>query len=108
MIAVSIRLAMTPDRGTQAVSILRSLLEPTRVMRGCSSFTVYRDLEDPNALLLIQRWECTEDLARYVRGRDFQQVLAVIELAEEPPEIAIDTVAATQGMEFIEELSDGR
>ena len=47
------------------------------------------------------------DLARYVRGRDFQKVLAAIELASEAPEIEINDVACTRGMEFIEELSRG-
>ena len=108
MMTVSIRLAMTPDRRAQAVSILRPLLEPTRVMHGCLSFRVYCDLEDDCALLLAQEWAAEEDLARHVRGRDFQKVLAVVELASHAPEIKINAVASTHGMELLEQLSLGR
>lgn len=107
LITLSIRLSMTPEHCAQAESIFRPLLEPTRVMRGCLSFRVYRDLEDGCALLLAQEWACEGDLARYVRGRDFQKVLAAIELASEAPAIEINDVACTRGMEFIEELSRG-
>ncbi|MCZ6869194.1 MAG: antibiotic biosynthesis monooxygenase [Gammaproteobacteria bacterium] len=105
MITVSIRLSMTPEHCAQAESILRPLLEPTRVVRGCLGFRVYRDLEDGSALLLAQEWASEGDLTRHVRGRDFQKVLAAIELASEPPDVEINDVACTRGMEFIEELS---
>ena len=96
---------MTSERCAQAESIFRPLLEPTRVMRGCLSFRVYRDLEDGSALLVVQEWESEGDLARHVRGRDFHKVLAAMELASEPPEVEINNVACTRGMEFIEQLS---
>ena len=104
MITVNVRLVMAADQQAQAVSILRPLLEPTRVTRGCLNYRVYRDLEDGTALLLAQAWASEGDLARHARGTDFQKVLAAIELASEQPEIEINTIASTHGLEFVEAL----
>jgi quinol monooxygenase YgiN len=105
LITVSIRLTIAQEHWVEAVSTLRALLEPTRLMPGCEGFGIFRDLEDEHALLIAQRWASEEDLARHVGGRDFRRILAVIELAAEAPHVEITTASTCRGMELIEALN---
>ena len=61
-----------------------------------------------SALLLAKAWVSEKDLARYVRGRDFRNELAVIELVSELPNVEIKTIASTRGYDRIPEYRGRR
>jgi quinol monooxygenase YgiN len=93
----------------EALKILRLLTGPTQVQPGCLTCEVFQQepTQQPLRLCLLEKWETQERLERHIRSEQFRKVLAVMDLANEPPEIEFNTVSQTQGMELIQALRGG-
>jgi len=104
MITWGVRVRIPPAKRDEVRSIFRGLLEPTRVLGGCLSCRVYQDVEDPNALVLMQEWVSSEDLQRYLRSEDRRALIGVMELATEPPDVWFDTIESREGLDRLAQL----
>ncbi|MCP4397904.1 MAG: antibiotic biosynthesis monooxygenase [bacterium] len=102
MIVATLRIVASPENHQRILQTLRSVLGPTQVQPGCISCRVYdKDVEDEDALILLEEWKTQEDLDRHLRSDDYRRILAAMELASQAPEITFNTVSQTQGMEVI-------
>jgi len=108
MVIAMVRVVVPESKRAEVLQTLRLLRGPTSARMGCDSFHVYRDDEHENALLLLQQWASEEDLDRYIRSDLYSTILAVIEMAIEPPDIRFDTIAATAGVELVAAARRGR
>jgi len=104
MILLTLRIVAPAERRHELVRVLRSHVEPTRAEPGCLSCRLYRDIQDENALSLIEEWDARADLERHVRSPRYRQILAVMDAAAEPPDFTIKSIAQTMGMEEIQAL----
>ena len=52
--------------------------------------------------MLEELWENDADIRHHLGSEAYRQILLVIEMAEEPPEIRFETIAGTSGVETIE------
>jgi quinol monooxygenase YgiN len=86
----------------EAVEILSSVTQRTRVESGCVGCNVYRDVDSKNAVMIEEIWKNEKDLERHLRSDDYQKVLLVAEMASAPPEIRFYTVLRTTGVETVE------
>lgn len=59
---------------------------------GCLRCDLYQDVENREAITLVEEWESQADLDPRLRSEDYRAVLAAIELSQEPPVIHFDTV----------------
>jgi quinol monooxygenase YgiN len=78
-----------------------ALLGPVGTQPGCRRCVVARDAVEAARLVVMQEWETREALERYFRSEECRRLLALIELAEAPPELHVDSVAVREGMEAI-------
>lgn len=101
MILVTLRVVTSAERRTEIWRTLRSLLGRTQAEAGCAGCSLYRDMEDENALLLVEEWNTRADLERHIQSKRYRTVLAVMEAAKEPPELKIHSVVSTAGMEAL-------
>ena len=90
----------TEDREAVVKSIQR-VLEPTRVESGCLGMQCGCDIEDENALVIIERWATQEDLEQHIRSDQYRVILSVLESSSEDPEVQFHEVSGTAGMEVI-------
>lgn len=81
--------------------MLRSLLGPTRVQKGCRRCELFQDIEDPAALILIQEWDCITDMEQHIGSDDYRRLLAVMDMSEEKPELNISTISGTAGLDLV-------
>jgi len=102
MILATIRMTFSAKKVAEALRILRSMSEQSRVQPGCLSSCVYRNGQEDNVLLFEQQWSNEADLERYLRSDDYRQVLMVLEMAVKQPEIRFDTILTSTGIETIE------
>ena len=102
MVLATIRMMMSAKRFGEALRILRSMAEQSRVQPGCLSSQIYRNGQEDNVLMLEQLWSNEEDLERYLRSDEYRQVLLVLEMAMKQPEIRFDTILSSTGIETIE------
>src|ERR1700751_2419040 len=67
---------------------LTELLASTRTFDGCEMVEVYRDVDDPRFLILVERWSSEARLEAYQAWRSEQGVRGAIrDLMESPPAV---------------------
>jgi quinol monooxygenase YgiN len=108
MIHASIRMSLAAQKVKEAVEILSSVAERTRVKPGCISCRLYHDTEEEQMIMLEELWSTQEDLDRHLRSADYRVVLLVVEMADEKPEITFSLMSDSTGMETIEKAISGR
>jgi quinol monooxygenase YgiN len=110
MVLATIRMTFSSKKVGEALRILRSLAEQSRVQPGCLGSQVYRNGQEDNVLMFEQQWSNEADLEHYLRSDDYQKVLLLLEMATKEPEIRFDTILSSTGIETIEKAreDDGR
>jgi quinol monooxygenase YgiN len=91
-----------PEKQKELVQTLLSMIEPTGKETGCLNYAVFCDIEDKNCFVLLEEWETREDLENHIRSHRFGVLLGSKTLLYEPPEIQINTVSQSEGMEAID------
>jgi len=104
VILSTLRMIVRPERRQDLLETMRGILEPTRVERGCLSYRLYEDVEDRNTFVLIEEWATQKDLERHIRTDNQRQLLALMDLLSEQPELRFNTVSSTAGMDLIEDV----
>ena len=102
MVLATIRMMMSAKKFGEALRILRSMAEQSRVQPGCLSSQIYRNGQEDNVLMLEQLWSNEEDLERHLRSEEYRQVLLVMEMALKHPEVRFNTVSTSTGIDTIE------
>ena len=97
MLISTVRIVTAPRSRAEVVRTLAAQLGPTRVLLGCRKCDLYQDVENPEAITLVEEWESQADLVLRLRSEDYRAVLAAIELSQEQPVIHFDTVTRRTG-----------
>ena len=101
MVISTLRIITALKSRAEVIRTLVAQLGPIRVQPGCLRCELYRDVEDPGAITLVEEWDSQAELDRRLRSDDYRAVLAAIELAQEQPAIHFDTVIRRAGLEII-------
>ncbi len=104
MLTFRLHMVFAPRSCDEAAAALRSIAGPVRAEPGCSATRVQQDTDGSCGLTWVSEWRSVEDFERHLRGSAFRQIVAVIEMAEGPPEVEIDDVNSRRGFELIEEI----
>ena len=104
MIIMTLRFTVPPEKIADVIAIINSIKEPLCVEPGCNHFSLYSDINNDNALMLVGEWESQETLKEIIQMGDFSRIFVVLELASQTPEISFDTVSDRVGFELIEQL----
>jgi quinol monooxygenase YgiN len=104
MIIVTLRIKVPGERRKDFLDSARLIAGPTEVQPGCISCRFYQDLDDPDSMLFIEEWRCREDLDRHIKSSPYRIILSLMELSGDPPEIKLNTISNTEGLEAIEAL----
>ncbi len=102
MVLTTIRMEVLPKRYDEAMRILRSTAEWSRIKPGCLSSRIYEDAQEDNVLMFQEIWRSEKDLEYHLRSKAYQKVLLVLEMALKQPEIRFDTISISTGIETIE------
>jgi quinol monooxygenase YgiN len=101
MVISTLRIVTAPRSRAEVVRTLAAQLGPTRVQPGCLRCDLYRDVEDQEAITLVEEWDSQAELDCRLRSEDYRAVLAAMEMAQEQPVIYFDTVVRRTGPEII-------
>jgi quinol monooxygenase YgiN len=102
MVIYTLRIVTTPHSRAEAVRTLAAQMGSTRAQSGCLGCDLYQDVEDREAITLVEEWESQSDLSHRLRSEDYRAVLGAIELSQGQPVIHFDTVLRRAGLEVIE------
>ena len=103
MIHATVRITLPSRKAGEAVEILSSVAERTKVRPGCISCRVYHDVQRKHVILIEEVWAGQEELERHLRSSEYRKLLLVLEMALEKPEIRFITFSHSSGVEAIEE-----
>jgi len=84
------------------LKILSLFAEQSRVHQACIHSRIYADLEEENVIMFEELWRSREDLERNLRSEEYRNLLLVVELALERPEIKFNYISNSTGIETIE------
>jgi quinol monooxygenase YgiN len=105
MILVTIKAETHPDKRTEFVQTMASLLGQIRVSPGCLSCHLYQEFQEENTLCLAEEWASQEDFENHLRSNSFCVLLGAMQiLLKRPSEIKISDVSRSAGQERIDTL----
>ncbi|NWF57372.1 MAG: antibiotic biosynthesis monooxygenase [Syntrophaceae bacterium] len=108
LIQATIRMALPPQKSGEALRIFKAITEQCLDEPGCLSCHIYGDLQEKNVFMLKEVWRSEEDLDLHLRSEEFRNLLLILEMALEPPEIRFDTISSSTGIETIEKARNRR
>lgn len=100
----TIRMRILPEKQSDALEILCSLIEQIQFEPGCISCRLYRSVDDEGVIMIEELWLSNTDMRRHLRSDKYHKILLVVEMAVEPPEIRFDGIAHSSGLETIEKV----
>jgi quinol monooxygenase YgiN len=102
MIHATIRITLPGHKAKDALEILRSMAERTRVQPGCVRSRIYQDVQEQHVIMIDELWRTQEELECHLRSAEYRNVLLVVEMAHELPEIRFSEISHSTGVETIE------
>lgn len=100
----TIRLLVPARKRKEARGTLLSMIERIRLEEGCLSCRLYQDTMGGKALMFEQIWATEESFKKHLRSDEFRNVLLVVEMASETPEIRFDRIADSTGISTIAQV----
>lgn len=97
MVVVILRLVVPALRRDETLRAIQAVIGPLQVALGCLSCHLYQDTANPNAFGLVEQWQSQVALERHVRSALYTRLLAVMESAQEAPDIAFYWVNQSMG-----------
>lgn len=104
MILVTIKMPAIEKKRMELLQTVESMIECTRLEKGCLSHHLYRSVEDDNTFEIVEEWESQTDLDNRLRSDRFRALLGAIHLFCDQPEIKLYTVTSTSGMKKVERI----
>ncbi len=102
MIQAMIKVKLPASRMKEAMAILRPFAEWTKTLPGCVACELHRDALEDEVLVFHDRWKDEENLRRHLCSKEYRDLLFVMEMSREPPEVRFDVISDTRGFEAIE------
>ena len=106
MFIVTLRIKVPRGQRNNFLDAARRVVGPTEIQPGCISCRFYQDLNDPDAVLLIEEWENRKKLDRHLNSDRYRIVLSLVDMSGKPPEYKISSILTTEGLEAIERLRE--
>ena len=107
MVHATIKLLMPRAKIAEAFDILRSVVEQLRSLPGCVGCALYQSVIDPNVIMFEEDWESENDLDRQIASDRYRDILLLMEMASEPPEVKFIPIPESSGMDRIVKIRGG-
>jgi len=101
MIMMTLDMTTATRKRDEIVRTFKQFIGPTEAQPGCLGCRLLQDLGGEKRLLCMESWREESDLMRRICSAPFRRVLAVMELSSELPELRIQTVSESRGLEAI-------
>ena len=101
MVLLRTRIRVEPALRTKVIRSLSRLLGPVRASSGCMGCNLYVDIEDDRSLMFVEEWVDEESLVAHLQADNARVLLSALDCASDPPQVRLDTVVDTKGIEFI-------
>ena len=106
MTTVTLKIKVSSQIHLKALQLINTILGKIQSVKGLFSCEAYREIDDEDTLVMIQKWESGEVMERYIKSSNYRAVMELMELSSDQPEVSFDTVSGdtvsgTMGMKYI-------
>jgi quinol monooxygenase YgiN len=98
------KMIIAADKQIDALKILQLIALQVRDEPDCLDCLISRDTENSDVLIYQEYWKSEESLNKHICSREYRNLLLVIEMSLEQPEIRFDTISNSTGIETIEQI----
>ena len=95
-----------PGKRQEVFDILRTIQEALSLKQDCLACEIYETYGEEDSILYIENWRNGISLNRHIQSDLYRRVLAVMELAAEPPTVSFRESHRVRGMELIMKLRE--
>lgn len=92
MFLLKIVVAIKPQKRTEFLQTMNSLILTAPPEEGCTKRAVYQRHNDENAYCYVQTWDAKEKLEAHVRTDRFKALLGAMQVLGEVKELSMDTL----------------
>lgn len=102
MILSIIKITAASNNKDEILDILFFVKGPTEGKHGCLSCGIYQDLQNEHIIFYEELWDGRENLYGHIRSNLYRNILAAVDMSNEPPEIKFSTVSSVAGLDLIQ------
>jgi quinol monooxygenase YgiN len=106
MLIVTSRINVPRGQRNIFLDAARRVVGPTVVQPGCISCRLYQDVNDSDAVLLVEEWETRKELEQHLKSDQYRVVLSLLDMSEKPPEFKLCTIQKSEGLEALEAIRE--
>jgi quinol monooxygenase YgiN len=104
MIVTTIKLQTNPENRKEILQTFRSLLNPIQCELGCKSCRIYRELDNDEALIVIQEWDSKTHLDEHLRSDEFAVLVGAMSLLQKPETVEYQVLDQIEGSRSVEAI----
>ncbi|AKB80290.1 hypothetical protein MSHOH_3807 [Methanosarcina horonobensis HB-1 = JCM 15518] len=79
-----------PEKVQEFMGLCKNLVEETLKEEGCIEYGVYQELENPEALTMLEEWKDESSLDEHLKSNHFREIFPLLsECLEKETEISI-------------------
>lgn len=101
MIIVNIRIEVLAGKRKEFLRAIEGIVGIIRKAKGCLSYHILQNIEDENQFEVFEVWKLQEDLDAHWRSDIFSALLGTEHLVRKSPQIFVNMVSHTAGMEAV-------
>ena len=103
MVLFRLQVKVPYSKREEAIELFNLFLGPVLFLPGLIDVGLYTDLRG-DEMKLLEEWRSKEDMERHICSEDFKNILAVMEFAEEQPDVQFIMSSEIKGIEWLKEL----
>lgn len=96
------------SRRKEILEALRRFKQSTEISGGCIGCHISREVDKRNTIIYWEEWQTRQDLERHIHSPKYRQLLEIIELSAQKPEIKFLTITNIEGLEVVETVRIAR
>jgi len=97
----TIAMRFEADNVTQALRLMRSVIEPIRAKPGCYSCNLVQEVGHVETLRYTEKWTSEDAFRHHVQSPDFWPILLAIDLCCTEPQVEIGALALQGGLDLL-------
>lgn len=101
-------MTLPSKRRKEVLDALCRFKKLAEISGGNLSCSITRDVGERNTIFYWEEWQTREDLERHLDSPKYRQLLEIIELSAQKPEIRFFTVEKMEGLEVVETVRIAR
>ena len=106
MIIITIEMDVPTNKIKELLQTLMAITERIQIETGCIGCDILKVVGSENKYRLVGKWSRVDDLKNHLQSEEARVLLGAMSLLQKQPEIRLDVVSTTKGLEALHKTAD--